>query len=419
MTVGGVLVTAVLLAGCLWTPDTADVKVSTNTGVLNGVPIDADFGDPAGVSLGGSIAQVYATSYFANARTGEGLSPQPYRIATWQSDLSKANSVIGLHSALRAPPAGYWANGSAWWSPTVRKLGSTYVMMFSAPENIPGGQQNCLGEARATTAAGPFTIEPNIKWCDPGTAYWVDPDLFIDSNGTPVLLWSIEPQGTTNSATSRVVSERLSSNGQMLNGNGYQTLVSFTEVEAVMKVCAAHGGAPVRSVAPTRTSGAAKGNTGHGVEPVFSGTSSGRVKQGAPNHPGCPTWALGPNSYIENPAMVVDPYNDYDLVVSMGTWTDPGHYYSVEMACTSAYSLTPGDRPTCLPNQTQNGGQFMAALNGYGNTGGASFVKDSSHDGNYMLWAWQDDEPQMANFRDVYATPISSVNLNPTTTISQ
>ena len=416
------LMVTMALSGCLWTPDTSDIRVTRNGGVVQGVRVTTDWGDPAGVSLGGPDAQVFATPYVRSASTGAGLFPQPFRIATWRSDLSQPDNQSGLAEALTTPPT--WSDGRAYWAPSVRKIGGRYVMVFSASRSIGGTRlSNCLGEASSASPSGPFVAVAAVEWCDPptsawhGRAYYVDPYLFVDGGGTLGLLWSIEPQDDgPNAGTSEIVSEELSNDGERLLNGGPSRLVSFSDVDSVMNECQLHGGSMARPNSRLRAAGAPMWELAHIDPPAIEQPRAIVAPDSSPPRPpGCATDALGRFSYIENPSVVSDPYNGHDLVVSIGTWDQPGTYYSIEMPCPAILKTAPGDSPgpLCFPSSTQNGGEFMEnPPGGEGNSGGASFLKDGPPDGNYELWAWA-DTPGAGNQRDVYATPTFSADLNP------
>lgn len=80
--------------------------------------------------------------------------------------------------------------GRGLWAPSVGKVGAGWTAAYSAQAGTVGGiRHNCIGLARGSSPTGPFrpTGEPICY----GSAQYgvIDPDVFVDSRGTPWLLW--------------------------------------------------------------------------------------------------------------------------------------------------------------------------------------------------------------------------------------
>jgi hypothetical protein len=86
---------------------------------------------------------------------------------------------------------------------------------------------------------------------------------------------------------------------------------------------------------------------------------------------------------VENPAIVADPYNGYDLVVSYGTWWEP-NYETIELGCALPYGECAPNTYAVLLSQGGNGNTGQG--NSYNSPGGMSFLFDGSPTGNVAVW---------------------------------
>lgn len=86
------------------------------------------------------------------------------------------------------PSVGSWASEGFTWAPGVVKLGSTWVMYYTAMHSA--SQRQCIGRATAATAAGPFVdgaSGPLVCQLDRGGS--IDADPYVDADGTVWLVW--------------------------------------------------------------------------------------------------------------------------------------------------------------------------------------------------------------------------------------
>lgn len=202
------------------------------------------------------------------------------------------------------------------WAPAVRKTSGAYTLHFSASR---AGGAMCIGAARSATAAGPFTAASG-KWCDPlgdDSAGQLDPYIFRDTDASVWAYWSRQRSPNGNS---EIMVQQLTFDAMNRIGTP-KVLLRYSD-----------------------------------VTPYVSN--------------------LGTSSFIENPAIVGDPYNGYNLLVSIGSWNQPGKYHTFELPC-----LQRNDQ--CLPSY---GGVLPLAASGSTNTGGASLLTDASPDGNYLVY---------------------------------
>jgi beta-xylosidase len=139
------------------------------------VPVlDQDFPDP-------DVLQVGDTWYaYATQKPGPNQNLQAATskdLKTWQP-LEK--------DPLPELPA--WATTGRTWAPDVSKAGSGYVMYFTAHNVDPDVQ--CIGVARGTSPAGPFTnVGSKALICPADQGGAIDPASFVDADGTRYLLW--------------------------------------------------------------------------------------------------------------------------------------------------------------------------------------------------------------------------------------
>jgi hypothetical protein len=282
-----------------------------------------------------AMVQIYTAAAIYGTQSFWGHIPH------YAVDLTKANyAPSAVTDALPTLPSGV----SATWAPTVRIIGSQMVMYYS--ENFNGAHANCIGLATAPIYSN-FTASSS-QWCD-GPYGMLDPQIFTDTtDGTGnYLLWSEQwgcnSNGTGTGCNSQLMMQPLTSNGLGFNGGSY-LLLSHAAAEMI------------------------QGNT------------------------------TTPNiGVVENPAMVNDPDNNYDLTFSLGQWNDkPPHtdYVTGETACTQIINA-----PDC-GTWASDGSQLIP-------DGGASMDSDGSPASNWMIFAHWD-----GNVRDDEIGTTGIINCN-------
>jgi beta-xylosidase len=108
-----------------------------------------------------------------------------------------------------------WAAWGRTWAPGVVRLDGHYVLYFAA-EHAPSGRQ-CIGVAVSARATGPFVpvgAGPLVCQIDLGGS--IDPDPFVDQDGTVVLLWKSD--GNAKGQPSTLFGQRLARDGLTLEG---------------------------------------------------------------------------------------------------------------------------------------------------------------------------------------------------------
>lgn len=309
-----VALTAVVLvtSGCLVT-----------SGPVRQVLPDVELPDPAAVQTSPTTAQVYATNtWFWGVKLN---------VPTYRYDLS-THGVDGFDDALPDSRLPAWVQPNVGdgvkfvWAPTVRAVGGTYLMMFAASRRTGSA---CIGAAYSPTPKGPFTATA-MQWCN-STGGLLDPQLFVDADGSVWVHYSLQRPA---SRASQVMAQRIAFDGTSVVAVGAAS--TLLTIEQARSVCGLRYPVNGCSVAP-------------GVTP--------------------------PGHYVENPAMVRDPHNGYDLLVSVGNWQD-GSYRTVEVPCTA-----PGGG--CLPDFGSPIQVSDAALR---QVGGASVLRDDGPDGNRLFF---------------------------------
>lgn len=150
-----------------------------------------DFADP-------SVTRVGATYYAFATNTGGKLLPAMTSpdLRTWRARYSTTGKWW-QNDALAAAPR--WARAhhahGAWrvstWAPSMAQVGGTFVAAYAAPVSVEP-RRMCVTLAYADRPLGPYrdrSTRPFVCAPDQGS---IDPELYLDPDGTPWLLWKNE-----------------------------------------------------------------------------------------------------------------------------------------------------------------------------------------------------------------------------------
>ena len=160
-----------------------------------------DFPDPAVLRVG---AATYA--YATNGRFGNVQVIRSTDLKAWER----------LPDALPDLPA--WAAPNFTWAPSVLARPNGYVLYYTARHRTTGLQ--CIGRATGTRPEGPFVDElPQPFVCQMDVRGSIDPQAFVDADGTATLLFKSE--GRVGEPT-RIWAQRLSADGRSLTGTPQQ-----------------------------------------------------------------------------------------------------------------------------------------------------------------------------------------------------
>ncbi|MEV6444990.1 glycoside hydrolase family 43 protein [Amycolatopsis sp. NPDC051716] len=163
--------------------------------------INQDFPDPDVVKT--------AWGYFAFS-TGTKATRIPMASATApEGPWRVAGDALGAVPAWAKPDGGFWA-------PDVTQLGDgTFVLYFSAAQTAGG--EMCLGAATAKKAEGPYTPAGDRPLvCEPGDHGDIDPQTFVDADGSRYLLYKSD--GAATGPPSAIWAQKLQADGRTLAG---------------------------------------------------------------------------------------------------------------------------------------------------------------------------------------------------------
>jgi hypothetical protein len=97
------------------------------------------------------------------------------------------------------------------WAPGVARIGNQYVAYYSARASLDR-DRFCIAVATSSSPLGPFVDRSSAPLqCDADPNGSIDPQPFVDDDGTPYLLWKSE--GVPGSAPTRLWSRRLADDG--------------------------------------------------------------------------------------------------------------------------------------------------------------------------------------------------------------
>jgi len=139
--------------------------------------IDVDFPDPA-------ILQDSDNTYYAFATDGNGKNVQ----------VAQASSPSGPWKVLPndlLPTPGNWSTGQNVWAPDVRKIGSIYVLYYSATDTAQTAQ-HCVGTATSNSILGPYTAADTPLACPLSAGGAIDSSGFTDTDGTHYVVYKVD-----------------------------------------------------------------------------------------------------------------------------------------------------------------------------------------------------------------------------------
>ena len=125
---------------------------------------------------------------------------------------TKTNSQFGS-TALPSPPS--WQVPNTQNAPGVFKVGSRYIMYYTAQTTSGHGGHYCLSRATSSSPAGPFTDTSSAPWmCLDAKGGVIDPSPFIDpSGGRAWLYFKTYDLVETSQQPSRIYAVRLTADG--------------------------------------------------------------------------------------------------------------------------------------------------------------------------------------------------------------
>ena len=123
------------------------------------------------------------------------------------------------------PHLAIWAQPNNIWAPGVMQLGNRFLLYYSA--DFGASKEQCISVAVATQPQGPYV--DSSTWpieCQLDLGGSLDPSPFLDSNGTPYLIW--KSQGTANQPPA-IWSQQMTPDGTALVPATSATLLEPTQ----------------------------------------------------------------------------------------------------------------------------------------------------------------------------------------------
>jgi hypothetical protein len=118
--------------------------------------------------------------------------------------------------ALPVLPA--WSLPGYTWAPDLQQFGTQFALYFTAKVKGRTPGTECIGSAFAASPTGPYTPSPAPFICQEGLGGSIDPRVFVDSDGTPWMLWKSDQNIGGASTPTTMWSQRLSPDGTRLLG---------------------------------------------------------------------------------------------------------------------------------------------------------------------------------------------------------
>lgn len=209
--------------------------IGANPSLQNGIPLnilsglahdepvyDGDFADPSGLTSGTTL-YLYASS---SQRSKYDPGANVPMVA-----LSRGDGFTGKYLGDALPKLPSWTVPGYQWAPDVwARPNGTYVLYYSTPATIPLGclgtppatgcvktvngltNAECISRATASSPTGPFVDNSASAFiCPLAEGGAIDPAVFVDSAGTPWLLWKSD--GDCCDEATSIYSQQLSPDG--------------------------------------------------------------------------------------------------------------------------------------------------------------------------------------------------------------
>ncbi|KAH8703692.1 putative endo xylanase [Talaromyces proteolyticus] len=154
--------------------------------------LDTDFPDPSVVYTG--------SEYYAFGTNGNGVNVQ---VAS-SPDFNTWTLMSGT-DALPGPFPSWVDSSPSIWAPDVLKLSDNSYTLYYSASSASDNSKHCVGAATASSAQGPYTpVDGDSLACPLDQGGAIDPDGFIDSDGTIYVVYkidgnSLDGDGTTHS----------------------------------------------------------------------------------------------------------------------------------------------------------------------------------------------------------------------------
>jgi beta-xylosidase len=118
------------------------------------------------------------------------------------------------HDVLPKLPA--WSKPGMVWAPGLLQRPNGYVLYYTTEETSTG--RECISYALGTKPGGPFVDSTPAPFICPAGGGAIDPNPFVDANGTVYLLWKNFIGATSDNPQTGVMAQQLSADGLTLVG---------------------------------------------------------------------------------------------------------------------------------------------------------------------------------------------------------
>ena len=202
------LVLFVDLNNIAWSPDPPDIDQADQ----------ADQAAPGSLVTGGADqSDPFLTTadgrYLLLTSGGTGPAAMNVPVAT-STDFTHWTDPV---DALPVVPG--WVQRGFTWAPDLHRFGARYVLYFTAMVRDYSPQTECIGSAVSLTPTGPFWPQPTAIICQLDQGGSIDPRVFVDSDGTPWMVWKSDQNIGGADTPTKMWSQQLAPDGLTLLGS--------------------------------------------------------------------------------------------------------------------------------------------------------------------------------------------------------
>jgi len=176
------------------------------------IPIAPGTEVPAGLDESDPFLTVAAGRYVLVTSGGTAGDPVNVPLATSTDFVHWSTPVDAL------PVLPGWASPGFTWAPDLHRFGSTYALYFTAMLAHYEPDTECIGSAFSASPTGPFTASPTPLICQLDQGGSIDPRVFVDSDGTPWMLWKSDQNIGGATTPTKMWSQQLAADGTHLLG---------------------------------------------------------------------------------------------------------------------------------------------------------------------------------------------------------
>ena len=136
--------------------------------------------------------------------------------------VSTSTDLVTWTPAIDAlPQLPQWASPGLTWAPDVHRFGSRWALYFTSAFAGLTPETECVGSAFSDSPTGPYVAQPTPIVCQLDQGGTIDPRVFVDSDGTPWMLYKSEQNRGGADTPTKLWSQRLSSDGLRVVGQPY------------------------------------------------------------------------------------------------------------------------------------------------------------------------------------------------------